>query len=252
MPPAGPPASGPKAASRFTRTSWRSNGSGRRDRPSRRPPRLGRGVRGRGGLAARSAPPVRRARLLRHRHDRAVRCPAGARRRPVAARGRNRGGAGHGPDRAGQDPEDRPLTARARLVLFAVAGLTLGALLVVAYNGLPAFGHYPGPYGDIITSAVVAERHATPAVGAIVFDYRGFDTLGEESILLAAAAGVGMLLRRQREEDEEDAPEDQSEGMRRPAPSDTVRFWGIALVAPLVVLGASLAAHGQLTPGGGF
>ena len=35
-------------------------------------------------------------------------------------------------------------------------------------------------------------------VTAIVFDYRGFDTLGEATVLFTAVLGVGMVLRRMR------------------------------------------------------
>jgi multisubunit Na+/H+ antiporter MnhB subunit len=41
-------------------------------------------------------------------------------------------------------------------------------------------------------------------VTSIVFDYRGFDTLGEASVLITAVIGVGVLLRlRKKEEDYE-------------------------------------------------
>ncbi len=37
---------------------------------------------------------------------------------------------------------------------------------------------------------------ANNAVTAIVFDYRGFDTLGEATVLVCAVMGVGLALRR--------------------------------------------------------
>ena len=49
------------------------------------------------------------------------------------------------------------------------------------------------------------ERHTGQLVAATIFDYRGFDTLGEEMILFAAACGCAALLRvlrREREEEE--------------------------------------------------
>jgi len=39
---------------------------------------------------------------------------------------------------------------------------------------------------------------ANNAVTAIVFDYRGFDTLGEATVLVCAVMGVGLALRRRR------------------------------------------------------
>lgn len=41
----------------------------------------------------------------------------------------------------------------------------------------------------------VYQRHATDVVNAIDYDYRGFDTLGEEYILFSSVPGVMLLLR---------------------------------------------------------
>ena len=40
------------------------------------------------------------------------------------------------------------------------------------------------------------ETGANNAVTSVVFDYRGFDTLGEATILFTAVAGVVMIFRR--------------------------------------------------------
>ena len=139
------------------------------------------------------------------------------------------------------------MTRRARsLVALAALGV-LGAVLVVAVTGLEPFGHYPGPYGDVLAKVVPDERHTGQLVAATVFDYRGFDTLGEEMILFAAVCGCAALLRvlRSEREEEEGAP-------ARPVPSFAARAMGAALVGPVMVLGAYVVAHGHLTPGGGF
>jgi multicomponent Na+:H+ antiporter subunit B len=135
------------------------------------------------------------------------------------------------------------MSRRTRFAVFAVAVSGFGALLVWGTAGLPDFGHYHGRLGLILTKAPVKERQATNAVTAIVFDYRGLDTLGEEFILFAAVTGVALLLREARE------------GMPEPADevsSDTVRAVGISLAACVLVLGIWVVAHGAITPGGGF
>ncbi|MGZ4270611.1 MAG: MnhB domain-containing protein [Solirubrobacteraceae bacterium] len=123
----------------------------------------------------------------------------------------------------------------------------LGATLVVAVTGLEPFGHYPGPYGDVLARVVPGERHTGQLVTATVLDYRGFDTLGEEMILFAAVCGCAALLRvlRREREAERGTP-------ARPVPSFAARATGAALVGPVMVLGAYVIAHGHLTPGGGF
>jgi multicomponent Na+:H+ antiporter subunit B len=134
-----------------------------------------------------------------------------------------------------------------RSVLALVALGVLGAVLVVAVTGLEPFGDYPGPYGDVLARVVPGERHTGQLVAATVFDYRGFDTLGEEMILFAAACGCAALLRVRRREREDDAG-----APARPVPSFAARAMGAALVGPVLVLGAYVIAHGHLTPGGGF
>jgi multicomponent Na+:H+ antiporter subunit B len=119
-----------------------------------------------------------------------------------------------------------------------------GALLVWALYGLPAFGHYRGPYGNVVNRIVVPERHATNAVGTTVFDIRAVDTMGEELILFAAVVGVVMLLRRTGE-DEDHGPED-------PVRSVAIRVGGIVGVAVVTLVGIWLVSFGWITPGGGF
>jgi multicomponent Na+:H+ antiporter subunit B len=139
------------------------------------------------------------------------------------------------------------VTRRVRSALALVALGVLGAVLVVAVTGLEPFGDYPGPYGDVLARVVPGERHTGQLVAATVFDYRGFDTLGEEMILFAAACGCAALLRVRRREREDDAG-----APARPVPSFAARAMGAALVGPVLVLGAYVIAHGHLTPGGGF
>ena len=68
-------------------------------------------------------------------------------------------------------------------------------------RGAAFFGDYAGPYGDLISNLAKPQRHIANAVTAVVFDYRGFDTMGEELILFGAASAVVMLLRETREAD---------------------------------------------------
>jgi multicomponent Na+:H+ antiporter subunit B len=135
------------------------------------------------------------------------------------------------------------LSRSVRLGLFAVSGAVLAAVLVWGLAGLPAFGDFQGEYGRILNSVAQHERHVTNVVASVVFDYRGFDTLGEEFILFAAVMGVALLLREAREEGEQRVDRTRS---------DVVQAVGLVLVAPTVVLGLYIVAHGYLTPGGGF
>jgi len=63
------------------------------------------------------------------------------------------------------------------------------------------------PFGDLgqvqMDNHIIAntqnETGTNNGVTAVVFDYRGFDTLGEATILFSAVAGVIMIFRRVKE-----------------------------------------------------
>lgn len=141
------------------------------------------------------------------------------------------------------------VTLRRRVFLVAAAGVA--AFYLWGLVGLPGFGKYPGPYGDLLNAIAVAQTHATSVVSAVNFYYRGFDTVGEEFILFMAATGVSMVLRELRGEHER--PDiDHAEGCRVPATSDAVRMLALVFTGPTVVLGWALASHAQTNPSGGF
>jgi len=136
------------------------------------------------------------------------------------------------------------MSARARLGVFAAGALGLTALLAWGFAGLPAFGDFHGAYGTLLPHAAPSERHTANVVAAVVFDYRGFDTIGEELILFCAVMGVALLLRDVRDED--------TRGVVDRVRSDALRAVGLVAAPVVVLLALDLIAHGYLTPGGGF
>jgi multicomponent Na+:H+ antiporter subunit B len=138
---------------------------------------------------------------------------------------------------------------RCGLMLAAAAAL-LG-FYVWGVTGLPHFGDTVSVYGTTIDSVVSAERQTTNAVSAIVFDYRGFDTLGEELILFISVVGVSLLLREQRDESDVITPEAEK-AESAPRSSEAVRALGVLAVGATFLVGLYVVVHGHLTPGGGF
>ena len=143
------------------------------------------------------------------------------------------------------------MTARQRGWFFAVAAAGLVACLLWAFTGLPGFGHYPGPYGQVILGQAVQQTHATGVVSAINFEYRGFDTVGEEFILFAAAAGMSVVLRMMRGERERQ-PADEAESRTAAPTSSSIRVVALLLVGPTALIGWWFASHAQTSPSGGF
>jgi len=144
-------------------------------------------------------------------------------------------------------PGELSFAARRRLFVGGAAGL--GALMLWGLAGLPDYRDFTPLYGQVINQVAVEERSTTAVVTAINFDYRGFDTLGEEFILFAAVLVLDLLLRRLREE--RSGPPD-ARARHEHTTSAAVRMATVLLVGPTVLLAVYITMHGHLTPGGGF
>jgi multicomponent Na+:H+ antiporter subunit B len=143
------------------------------------------------------------------------------------------------------------MSTRLRLFVLWVGAVGLGLLIAIAIWRLPGFGHYPGPYGDMLNSLAPYERQVTNVVTAINFDYRALDTLGEEFILFAAVSGLVLLLRGKRGESAGEPPNPPDERALVPR-SDALRWASLGFIAVINLFGSYMVLHGHLTPGGGF
>ena len=142
----------------------------------------------------------------------------------------------------------------ARMALFLASAAVFGTIYVAALASLHPMGvadAASASYGDRINAATVSERHITDAVTAVNFDFRGFDTLGEEFIMFASVIGTILLLRKHRDESE-GTPRDQKAGREISPPSDAVRVISVSLAGMVVTFGIYIVTHGQVSPGGGF
>jgi len=87
----------------------------------------------------------------------------------------------------------RNLAAAASLSIIAVIFL-FSALLMHPF-GMPD----ESEMDQYVIDNTQAETGANNGVTSVVFDYRGFDTLGEATVLFTAVAGVVMIFRRLKE-----------------------------------------------------
>jgi len=86
------------------------------------------------------------------------------------------------------------------------------------------------------------ETGSANIVTSVVVNYRGFDTLGEVTVLFIAAIGLGAVLTRS-----------GGKETRKIEPASLVLYTGCRLLFPLIlVFGTYIFIHGHLTPGGGF
>ncbi len=75
----------------------------------------------------------------------------------------------------------------------------IGLLLLLVIQEMPVFGDPTNPVHNEVSQRyieqTVEETGVLNAVTAIITDYRGFDTLGEITVLLTAIAGLLAVLR---------------------------------------------------------
>lgn len=142
---------------------------------------------------------------------------------------------------------DRRSSPRRRVIRLAVAATVAVTVFVLA---LVAAGHrLTPPVSDEMVTRAVPDGHGRNVVNVILVDFRGFDTLGEITVLVVAVIGAVALARVGR------GGERPTE--RRPARQLTRRLPFVDVSARIVfyvVLMTSLwllfAGHNQ--PGGGF
>ncbi|MBN3038136.1 MAG: cation:proton antiporter [Candidatus Omnitrophica bacterium] len=104
------------------------------------------------------------------------------------------------------------------------------------------FGAHKTKVGKYYINEGIEETGATNIVTSVVLNYRGFDTLGEITVLFIAAIGLGAVL-----------TTNVKGETRKIQPASLVLYTGCRLLFPLIlVFGTYIFIHGHLTPGGGF
>ncbi|WP_297488273.1 Na(+)/H(+) antiporter subunit B [Thermococcus sp.] len=131
--------------------------------------------------------------------------------------------------------------------LFVSYAVTVRDVLGIAENPLR-------PLGEFYLSHAFAHEgltsHSPEVVTAIVWNYRGFDTLFETFVFFLAIMGALSVLRLTREQGMEVRALEAREPHRH---MDTITRTTTKLVVVMIVsISASIALHGHLTPGGGF
>lgn len=145
-----------------------------------------------------------------------------------------------------------------------VACALLAAVLLSVVSALPPFGEPGNPVDNEVLHRYVerggTETGARNIVAAMILDYRAFDTFGESAVLFTAAASVLMILgaSRRGRSDEGAGPaphlRDACQLQRGPPRLDDDVLRGVAAVAvsAILMIGATVAINGHLSPGGGF
>lgn len=104
------------------------------------------------------------------------------------------------------------------------------------------FGKMKSKLREYYLEKGIKQTGATNIVTSVVVNYRGFDTLGEVTVLFLAAIGLSAVLYRRKEAVRKEERK-----------SSLILYTGCRFLFPMILLfGAYIFIHGHLTPGGGF
>ncbi len=114
--------------------------------------------------------------------------------------------------------------------------------IILTLKEIP-FGIPKTKIGEYFINKGIEETGATNIVTSVVVGYRGFDTLGEITILFTAAIGLGALFSMLR----------KKKNIIKKEPASLIVYTGCRFLFPIIMLtGIYILFHGHLTPGGGF
>ncbi|WP_051541996.1 hydrogen gas-evolving membrane-bound hydrogenase subunit E [Clostridium lundense] len=149
---------------------------------------------------------------------------------------------------------------------------SLGILLILSIYVSFSMAALPSTYGgisNIIVKNTIEKTRAINAVTAIVFDFRGYDTLGESFVLFTAVAGSAVILRNYKKNSFSSNEKSLNKSQKGKSSleimkeidkknsgaieKDSIIMSTANIVLPTSLsLGAYVILHGHLSPGGGF
>lgn len=141
----------------------------------------------------------------------------------------------------------KPTTIRRRLISLAVV-LPLGLLLIFGISDLPSFASPDSPVFQHVYPRYIfdsMEEIGVPnVVTSVLASYRGYDTLGEVTVIFTATVAVAAILGLGK------SPHDESSGELH---HHVVLAVNAKLLFPIILLfGLYVQFHGDFGPGGGF
>jgi len=131
----------------------------------------------------------------------------------------------------------------------------IGWSIFSVFENVP-FGRATKGVGKAYLEKTVDKTKTANVVTAIVVNYRGFDTLGEVTVLFLAATGIGSILLGSKSTSTNSVNStvsDQAKVEEEKTKTSVIVRTGANLLFPMIILlGIYIFVHGHLTPGGGF
>jgi multicomponent Na+:H+ antiporter subunit B len=128
-----------------------------------------------------------------------------------------------------------------KLVVIILLAIIAGGI-ALSLKEIP-FGIPKTKIGEYFINKGIKETGAINIVTSVVVSYRGFDTLGEITILFTAALGLGVIF----------GTLGKRTNNNKTEPASLIVYTGCRFLFPIIMLvGIYIFIHGHLTPGGGF
>lgn len=102
-------------------------------------------------------------------------------------------------------------------ILSLIAVIITGAMLIYGIQGMPKWGDPKSPASLHVSPRYVEhtmEETAVPnVVTSVLADYRGYDTLGETTVILTAGISCVLILRKKKQKEGEGRARSHSESV---------------------------------------
>jgi len=138
-------------------------------------------------------------------------------------------------------------------VASVIVCLSIIAILLITVANLPPFGSPDNPANNEVAARYIEqgiqETGAVNIVTGMILSYRGFDTLGETTVLFIATCCVMILLITAEKDSEQLDALDRS---FEPHDDSILRKITFLLFPAILLFGVYILVNGHLSPGGGF
>ncbi len=152
-----------------------------------------------------------------------------------------------------ESPREVTLFRRVYKAASVVVCISIIAILLITVANMPAFGSPDSPSNNEVAARYIEkgieETGAVNIVTGMILNYRGFDTLGETTVLFIATCCVMILLLVDEKESERiDLIDEEYE----PHEDSILSRISTLLFPAILLFGIYILMNGHLSPGGGF
>lgn len=155
--------------------------------------------------------------------------------------------------RNAESPRELAFFRKLYRIASVIVCISIIGILLLTVSNMPLFGNPNNPDNNEVSERYITrgiqETGAVNVVTGMILNYRGFDTLGETTVLFIATCCVMILLRTSEKKSEE---YDQIDEQFEPQKDKILQCISTLLFPTILLFGVYILMNGHLSPGGGF